>query len=697
MHHRKQDVPPIEAHHNITKPSSQQGMLVIAEYPLAGDDIDQGSVPQRPGVTYTRTVVLVPSDRRLILIPSTVPVPTSDPVTAFLLALPNDPNNVANADASIGAAAHIPAVMTGGGAQPVLFAPNDQMEEAALVSGEFGSYTVIPSSNAAQTVTMQSGFDVLGAEHPGDSLATEWMMTPAIIEATHTDVGCRHYIPRVGTPAAATSYPEDGSHNIYESDGQLCSDSPSTNTGRSSQQPQQQYHPAADSTKGSPSSSSKKRPCKDPDTTDMERPKKPRNSFFYFRCQFHKLKNAGGERIKAKNISAQAADEWNSMSDEDRDIYKKMADKDTLRYKREMKRYKELSKQDAKKPKAADSTIYHVATPSRGLSSSCSAKVSQPATTPASLSAGLDDSTTGAIDISSFLSATPTVAPADTVHVHPLFNEPQIISIDHNAASSSGYSAHTFTIPSVDYSGQQSVYAIPSVTPLAAVSASPLVYPYVSSSPNLPQPQAQMQVYPHPSAINQGIINYIPTAQNQMHQHQIQQHQIQPHRLQQHQQHQQQLTGNYQHTPILSAAYSHSPDQLQQSWQELSSLLNTVNSMAPSTDNLASSAAHAALSQSTTPQLQPQSHSHLHMHQQQDQQQQLQQHMPETMVNNQFPMLSGQQGLELTSGTPLSVNRSRANTTPNSLARVLSAIPEIEIIDTSNTVSLPTYSIPRHN
>ncbi|KAJ1894037.1 hypothetical protein LPJ81_005245, partial [Coemansia sp. IMI 209127] len=261
-------------------------MFVIGEYPLAGDDIDQGSVPQRPGVTYTRTVVLVPSDRQLIMIPNTVPVPTSDSVTALLLALPNNSNNAANAGASISAAAHMPAVMTED-AQAVLSAPNDQISEAIPVSGEFGSYTVIPSSNAAQTVPMQSGLDVLGAEHLNDSLATEWMMTPAIIEATHVDVGLRHYMPRIGTPAdaaaaAATFHLEDDSHSTDESDGQLRDDSPATNTGRSSQQPQQQYPPAAGSMKGSPSS--RKRPHEDSDASEIAKPKKPRNSFFYFRC-----------------------------------------------------------------------------------------------------------------------------------------------------------------------------------------------------------------------------------------------------------------------------------------------------------------------------------------------------------------------------------------------------------------------------
>ncbi|KAJ1789053.1 hypothetical protein LPJ59_005418, partial [Coemansia sp. RSA 2399] len=260
-------------------------MFVIGEYPLAGDDIDQGSVPQRPGVTYTRTVVLVPSDRQLIMIPNTVPVPTSDSVTALLLALPNNSNNAANAGASISAAAHTPAVMTED-ALAVLSAPNDQIREAIPVSGEFGSYTVIPSSNAAQTVPMQSGLDVLSAEHPNDSLATEWMMTPAIIEATHVDVGLRHYMPRIGTPAdaaaAATFHLEDDSHSTDESDGQLRDDSPATNTGRSSQQPQQQYPPAAGSMKGSPSS--KKRPHEDSDASEIAKPKKPRNSFFYFRC-----------------------------------------------------------------------------------------------------------------------------------------------------------------------------------------------------------------------------------------------------------------------------------------------------------------------------------------------------------------------------------------------------------------------------
>ncbi|KAI8319539.1 hypothetical protein GQ54DRAFT_252021, partial [Martensiomyces pterosporus] len=70
---------------------------------------------------------------------------------------------------------------------------------------------------------------------------------------------------------------------------------------------------------------------------EVVKPKKPRNSFFYFRREYHKQTNANGARAKAKNISNAAGKTWKEMTEEEKAPYKKYAAEDTLRYKSEMK------------------------------------------------------------------------------------------------------------------------------------------------------------------------------------------------------------------------------------------------------------------------------------------------------------------------------------------------------------------------
>ncbi|KAJ1943544.1 hypothetical protein FBU59_002877 [Linderina macrospora] len=74
---------------------------------------------------------------------------------------------------------------------------------------------------------------------------------------------------------------------------------------------------------------------------DIPKPKKPRNSFFYFRRDYHKTSNAAGNRTRAKNISGAAGKIWKEMSDEKKAPYKELAAEDTKRYKQEMIDYKE--------------------------------------------------------------------------------------------------------------------------------------------------------------------------------------------------------------------------------------------------------------------------------------------------------------------------------------------------------------------
>ncbi|KAJ2552628.1 hypothetical protein EV175_003243, partial [Coemansia sp. RSA 1933] len=411
---------------------------------------------------------------------------------------------VANAAASISTAVHIPAGMAKD-PQIASAAPSSWMGNAVdAPSAGSEPYGTLPSSNPAINGLAPSGINLSGAEHLYNPSAADWMMVPAILEEPFADAQLRGYQANVGVSVA--SFPSDGSsHGAIGLASNLYSQSPPANTSRNRPQPRRRPSPAARAPKGR--SKARKRPLEVPDDAvieEIEKPKKPRNSFFYFRCQFHHLQSANGERMKAKYVSGAAADKWNELPEEKKAIYRKLAEGDTLRYRQEMKRYKELTRQDAKKPKTEDSSSasssdaskpQHAVHPAAASgsdsasasSSSSSVRVSQSRATPASLSAGTGDSiATSAIDIASFIASAPTIAPSDTVQVSPsLFNEPRIISTDHSTAPLSfAYPAQTVVEP-VDYSGQQSLSAFSSAISRAAVSESPLVHARVSSSPNL--------------------------------------------------------------------------------------------------------------------------------------------------------------------------------------------------------------------
>ncbi|KAJ2798214.1 hypothetical protein H4S07_005748, partial [Coemansia furcata] len=94
----------------------------------------------------------------------------------------------------------------------------------------------------------------------------------------------------------------------------------------------------------------------DAEAADVDKPKKPRNSFFYFRREYHKQTNANGGRTKAKSISGLAGKEWKEMTEEQKEPYKQFAAADTVRYKQETKDYKESLKKGKKKSKLSERT-----------------------------------------------------------------------------------------------------------------------------------------------------------------------------------------------------------------------------------------------------------------------------------------------------------------------------------------------------
>ncbi|KAJ2660245.1 hypothetical protein IWW48_003077 [Coemansia sp. RSA 1200] len=481
--------------------ASEQGLkLLTAECPPIGDDIDQSTITQRPGVTYTRTTVLVPSDRQLLLIPNTIPMPLNSTIAAVLFAptkaTENNNNSTStNADASISVAAHVSAVVTGDSLSAIS-SDNRWLEKIISVAAESGSFVALSGAEVAQVRQVQCGLaDDRGNEQPNNLVSAEWMESPAVFEVVSPSTDNVDDAATTATPIISFHSEDDG-RDDDDQESEACSDVLPNNPGRGVQKPQsqlqqQQQRPkqgslAAGSKEGG--SSTRKRPLEDPGSGDVEKPKKPRNSFFYFRREYHKQKNANGGRTKAKSISGLAAQMWKEMTEEQKEPYKQFAALDTMRYKRENKIYKESIRRDKKKPKTADrlsdtSEAYpekqSVAT--RDLASAGLSMVSPPNATPASMSVGLSDSAAAAFDIASFISGVPVEIPADIVHTPSIFNEPMIISAGPpNVASSSEYPVQV-AMASADFGNQQALSAVSTAVSFAAASSSPLMYPYASS------------------------------------------------------------------------------------------------------------------------------------------------------------------------------------------------------------------------
>ncbi|KAI9504505.1 hypothetical protein GGI25_005540 [Coemansia spiralis] len=629
--------------------STQNSTLITAEYPLVGDNIDQSSIIHRPGVTYTKTTVLVPSDRRLILIPSSIPIPVNSNITAVLFGPLQDTANTRNsANPSVFGASfeksgeHNAALPT---SSVDSHANNANSSDPELLISLIGSSSVQFNSIEAASN--------LNTEQTKDALSLGWTQLPTLVEES-SEVDNRGGVDtNQQTPAVSPNSEDD---EYQGSDIGSETRPPST----VNQQP---------GSTNSPAIGSLKRSLEEP-TVELEKPKKPRNSFFYFRREYHKRTNANGGRTKAKNISGLAGKVWKEMTEEEKEPYKQFAAQDTLRYKQETKVYKEAIKREKKKAKLNEKSSEASALLNDDASES-SARLFLDATPSSLPAAGISDST-NSFDIASFMSGMPIDVPADIIHTPSIFNEPMIISIDPNALPSASNSTKQVMV-SVDFNDQHAASAAAQLT----VSASTPMQSH--SSPSLAQ--SRLQLYPN-QAYHHGQISFHPIStipishqpqpQHQsplLHlQHQHQHQQLQHQQLRQSEQHQQQYPLQTQTQP---QAQHYNQLSVQQRWQDISSLISTINA-APSSEAFANNNFFAALSDTNN-------------------------QSPIPMMSDHFPIFSGHQTLALTSNAPNPVaNRGRSNTTPGSIT-MLSSIPEVEVIDATNSITLPTYSLSRRS
>ncbi|KAJ2002641.1 hypothetical protein GGI04_003255 [Coemansia thaxteri] len=605
--------------------------LIPAEYPLSGDNVgDESEVSRRLGVTYIQRTVSVPSDRRLIMIPASIPIPLNSTIAAVLFApLVGDKtamesrepfNNTETTVAAHGAAPHNGEIFAS------LESINDQgtfIRLGTLQSlsdsrrqGE-GSKSALANAKPGSTGHLPT----VAEESPSldnlddDDAHSEDELNDDDVLATNSDVESEALTGETTTP-------------------QLPFQPLSTAN----------FSPETFAQTSAAARPSAKRPHEELDAAELERPKKPRNSFFYFRRDYHKQINANGGRAKAKNISGLAGKTWNEMTEEEKDPYKKQAAEDTQRYKRETKQYKEALRRGKRVAKQLEKAVENttgsgtesVADASRGrskrrsVSTDCGMVLSR--LKPVPMTANLSGQFSGT-DILSGMAGLPVTIATDIEHTPSLFNEPMIISVDPNGMISTDMSTpHAYTTVAFGDNAMASGSMGPPLLPATSVQHCPSAYLH----------DAKHQ-FAHDQA---GVL---------AHQHPYFQHQ--PH---------------------------YEPTQHQ--WGDISSLFDNFGVPAVSrqlgSDSLLtafSETGRPALSFMTTEQMSYANHRH------------------ESHIDHAMTVLSAHQLNIVTTAisAEAGVGGSEVANTPEHLTGIHPSIPDIEIVDASNSISLPTYSISR--
>ncbi|KAJ2745193.1 hypothetical protein GGI20_002375 [Coemansia sp. BCRC 34301] len=635
--------------------SSQRSTLIPAEYPLVcGSAGDEATDCGRPGVTYSTQTVRVPSDRRLIMIPSSIPIPLDSIIAAVLFAPLVKSSTLFDAECPSSGAANkaggvydttslAPADDQGAfvrlNSSPLPAEPQSLAERGRGVVAALLHHACMESQRRLPTVTEESPFPDIHKDDEEDDEA-------------QVDYGYND-----DDALAATSEIESDAHTIGASTPQLPHQLLST------------AHTSPEASSGTSASvrGTNKRQRDEPETSDVEKPKKPRNSFFYFRREYHKQTNANGGRTKAKSISGLAGKEWNDMTEDQKEPYRQFAAEDTLRYKQEMKAFKDAQKRGKKKVKVEKpgeagvgySMLFDAASSRAGGS-----RRSTPANgglvlnrlEPVPMLGNVGNSSHN-VDILSYMSDMPVEIAVEFEQTPDLFNEPMVFSVNPDGVLMTDMPTQPDFV-SIDY-GEHAMASEPAGPPLP--------------------PLATSVQHHHPSA-------YIPVSEHQfVHEHQYipdydgaytRHNQRQDHDRDHHQ---------FQHPQLHHFPQEHLHAQMHHHWGHISSLLGNIDT--PDVSNpFTGESLLSVFGESAGPPRQPTMPELIHSV-----------HTQTTHIDQAMSLLNAHQLNVLTASnvadpaTELNVPTSISN----HLTGIHPSIPDIEVVDASNSIVLPAYSVER--
>ncbi|KAJ2824963.1 hypothetical protein FBU31_003844 [Coemansia sp. 'formosensis'] len=619
--------------------SSQRSTLVPVEYPPAsGGTGDAPDGPPRPGVTFSMQTVRVPSDRRLIMIPTSIPIPLNNIIVAVLFG-PHPSSSVSNEIETPSGA--IPGA-TGKLYDAVSLAPANDC-------GTFVRLDNQPPSTETQSLA-ERGRNVVAALLR-DSNAGNRGRLPTVVEESPSTENLRGDNVQVGD----NLNDDDALASISDIESDALTFG--TNTPQLPHQILSTTHtsPETSSAVSALAHNSKKRQHEDAEAADVDKPKKPRNSFFYFRREYHKQTNANGGRTKAKSISGLAGKEWKEMTEEQKEPYKQFAAADTVRYKQETKDYKESLKKGKKKSKLSERTSetgfgYSIdfAADNSHIGGSCR---STPAVgslvlsrmEPVSMLTNVGNSAHG-VNTLSYMPDMAVEVAAGLENTPGLFGEPMILSMNHSGALTTDISTQPI-FDAADYND----------------------HTIASGSMGPPPPPLVMAAQPHPSIFH-------PISERQY----AYEYQYAPDHIDaySHQHQHQQFT----HQQLYHYPQVHHAQMQQQHWGDIPSLLGNLGT--PVISNTFEESLLPVFNEFDEPFLQstmPESIGHIaHVDQ------------AMTMLN------SHEQHIAMTAiGTETGAELNGSASTSEYLTGTVPLLPDIEIVDASNSISLSTYSVAR--
>ncbi|KAJ2893043.1 hypothetical protein GGI21_005482, partial [Coemansia aciculifera] len=399
---------------------------------------------------------------------------------------------------------------------------------------------------------------------------------------------------------------------------------------------------------------------------DIEKPKKPRNSFFYFRREYHKQMNANGGRVKAKNISGLAGKEWSEMTKDQKEPYKQFAAEDTIRYKQETKDYKEALKKGKKKVKVekpGEACVSYSMLYDAASSHAASSHRPSPANgglvlnrlEPVSMLSDMGNHSHN-VDVLSYMADMPIEVAPGFEHTPGLFSDSMILSVNPDGVLMTDIPAQPDFV-SADYSEQ------------ANVSGS-------MGPPRLP-PTSSAHFH-HSSAYHPASDNQLAYAQQLMPDH----------------------NGAYSH--IQQHPQPHHYPQMQHPWGDISTLLSGIDIPASSIP-FDSESLLTSIRQSGGPLHQPAVSAELmapSVHMGHDARAQA------AHIDQAITVLNAHQ-LNIATSTAAASTSTNANVNFDAgliesggasgyLTGIHPSIPDIEIVDASNSISLSAYAIERH-
>ncbi|KAJ1897738.1 hypothetical protein LPJ66_003190 [Kickxella alabastrina] len=292
------------------------------EYPeLAQFPINE-SAPRRPGVSYTPVTVLLPSDRRLIMIPESFHIPPD----GCILVDVSSPDNEEVADTPENNSVRSRSASNVSSADMVV-----ESETNTDMSNGCTDWTLSSHSNFIQFSDILSS-STAPSHDSSQAINSYFSMGSAFGQQQHLTV-----------TEEFTRVQDTKGHDIFTDDFAGNSNLSNLSVADLSILPTQMTIEK--------STQLLKRIREEDSQAELLKPKKPQNAFFRFRRQFHMECMATGKKHMAKDISEMASKVWRSMTEAQKDYYKQLADEEMGEYQVKKDTYKEATKKGRKRAK----------------------------------------------------------------------------------------------------------------------------------------------------------------------------------------------------------------------------------------------------------------------------------------------------------------------------------------------------------